>query len=208
MRIDDVTCLILAGGASRRMGQDKAFIQVEGVRLFDYVYGKCQELFSEIIIVTNQPQQFVDYHSSVVIDEIPGAGSLGGLYTGLKRASNYYSFCVACDMPFLMPELITHLIEKRFHNDVVIPRTKEGLEPLHALYSKQCIEPIKKCIERSSFKISDILPEVQVYYYEEEEIKKIDPTLMSFINANTKEELFKIQKMMKGVPWVEKREAC
>lgn len=208
MRIDDVTCLILAGGASRRMGQDKAFIQVEGVRLLDYVYGKCQELFKEIIIVTNQPQQFIDYHTPVVVDEIPGAGSLGGLYTGLKRASNYYSFCVACDMPFLKPELITHLIEKRFHNDVVIPRTKEGLEPLHALYSKQCIESIKKCIERGSFKISDVLTEVRVYYYEEEEIKKIDPTLISFINANTKKELSKIQKMLKGVPWAQKQEAC
>jgi molybdopterin-guanine dinucleotide biosynthesis protein A len=91
----DVTCIILAGGASRRMGQDKALIQIEGIRLLDYVYGKCQELFKEIIIVTNQPQQFIDYQIPVVGDEIPGAGSLGGLYTGLKRASNDYSFCVA-----------------------------------------------------------------------------------------------------------------
>jgi molybdopterin-guanine dinucleotide biosynthesis protein A len=208
MRIDDVTCLILAGGASRRMGEDKAFIQVEGVRLLDYVYGKCQEIFREIIIVTNQPQQFTDYQTPVVADEIPGAGSLGGLYTGLMRASNYYSFCVACDMPFLKPEFIAYLIDKRLHNDIVIPKTKEGLEPLHALYSKRCIEPIKKCIERGDLKISSVLPEVQVYYCEEEEIKKIDPALISFINANTKKELFKIQKMLKGAPWAENQEAC
>ncbi len=205
--VSDVSCIILAGGASRRMGQDKALIQVEGIRLLDYVYGKCQELFSEIIIVTNQPQQFIEYQTPIVVDEIPGAGSLGGLYTGLKRASNYYSFCVACDMPFLNPELITYLIEKRFKSDVVIPMTNKGLEPLHAVYSKRCIEPIKKLVERGDFKISGLIPEVHVEYCEEEEIKEIDPSFTSFINVNTKEDLFQIQKMLKGVPWTEKQEA-
>jgi molybdopterin-guanine dinucleotide biosynthesis protein A len=203
----DVTCIILAGGASRRMGQDKALIQIEGIRLLDYVYGKCQELFKEIIIVTNQPQQFIDYQTPVVGDEIPGAGSLGGLYTGLKRASNDYSFCVACDMPFLKPELIAYLIEKRLHNDVVIPKTRAGFEPLHAIYSKRCIEPIKMLLERGEFQILKLLPEVQVHYCGEEEIKKIDPTLISFTNVNTKKDLFKIQKILKGVPWAEKQEA-
>jgi molybdopterin-guanine dinucleotide biosynthesis protein A len=205
--VSDVTCLILAGGASRRMGQDKAFIQVEGIRLLDYVYGTCRELFSEIIIVTNQPQQFVDYHTPVITDEIPGIGSIGGLYTGLKRASNYYSFCVACDMPFLNSELIALIIEKRHNSDVVIPKTSAGLEPLHAIYSKRCIEPIKKLIERGDLKIPNFFPEVQVTYCGEEEIKKVDPTLTSFMNVNTKKDLFQIQKMLKGVPLMEKQEA-
>jgi molybdopterin-guanine dinucleotide biosynthesis protein A len=205
--VSDVTCLILAGGASRRMGQDKAFIQIEGIRLLDYVYGKCQELFREIIIVTNQPDQFIEYQTPVVQDEIRGTGSLGGLYTGLKRAGNYYSFCVACDMPFLNPELIALIIEKRHNSDVVIPKTRAGLEPLHAIYSKRCIEPIKKFIERGDFKTSNFLSEVQVTYCGEEEIKKVDPTLTSFMNVNTKKDLFQIQKMLKGVPWMEKQEA-
>lgn len=203
----DVTCIILAGGTSRRMGQDKAFIQVEGIRLFDYVYGKCQELFSEIIIVTNHPHQFIEYQTPVVEDEIPGIGSIGGLYTGLKRASNYYSFCVACDMPFLNPKLIALLIENRHMNDVVIPKTRAGFEPLHAVYSKRCIEPLKKIIEKGDLKISNLLAEVKVRYCSEEEIKKIDPTLISFMNVNTKKDLFQIQKMLKGVPWTEKQEA-
>ena len=204
----DVTCIILAGGTSRRMGQDKAFIQIEGVRLLDYVYGKCQELFSEIIIVTNQPHQYIEYQTPVVADEIQGTGSLGGLYTGLKRASNYYSFCVACDMPFLKPELITYLIENRLNSDVVIPKTRAGLEPLHAIYSKRCIKPIKTLLERGEFQIIKLLPEVHVHYCGEEEIKRIDPMLISFMNVNTKKDLYQIQKMLKGVPWTEKQEAC
>jgi molybdopterin-guanine dinucleotide biosynthesis protein A len=205
---DDVTCIILAGGSSRRMGQDKAFIQVEGVRLLDYVYGKCQELFKEIIIVTNQPEQFVDYQTPVVADEIPGIGSIGGLYTGLKRASNDYSFCVACDMPFLNPKLIALLIEKRHMSDVVIPKTRAGFEPLHAVYSKRCIEHLKEFIDKGDLKISNLLTEVTVRYCSEKEIKKLDPSLLSFMNVNTKKELYKIQQMVKGFSWAEKREVC
>jgi molybdopterin-guanine dinucleotide biosynthesis protein A len=199
----DVTCAILAGGESRRMGQgqDKAFIQVGGISLFDYVYDTCKELFSEIIIVTNQPQQFCDYRARIVLDELRGSGSLGGLYTGLMRASDYHTFCVACDMPFLKPELISYLVEKRLNYDIVMPITKEGLEPLHALYSKRCIEPIRKLLARGEFKISELLSQVDVWYCQEEELKKIDPTLASFTNVNTKKDLLEIQGILKGVQW-------
>jgi len=199
--VSDVTGIILAGGASRRMGQDKAVIQVGGVRLFDYVYAKLRDLFAEIIIVTNQLQYFREYQAKIFVDEIPGAGSLGGLYTGLKRARNDYCFCTACDMPFLKPELIIHLIEKRFDYDVVIPITKEGLEPLHAVYSKRCIVPMKRLLEKGEFKISGLLPHVHAGYCEEEEIKAIDPSLTSFINVNTKKDLVKLKRMLKSNQW-------
>jgi len=199
----DTTCAILAGGESRRMGQNKAFIQVaEGIWLFDYVYGTCKELFSEIIIVTNQPRQFEDYQAHIVIDAIRGSGSLGGLYTALIQASNYHTFCVACDMPFLKPELISHLIEKRLNYDIVIPRTKEGPEPLHAIYSKQCIQPIKKLLDKGELKITKLLSsEVRVCCCEEEELKKIDPLLASFTNVNTRRDLLEIQRILKGGQW-------
>jgi molybdopterin-guanine dinucleotide biosynthesis protein A len=202
----DVSCIILAGGESRRLGKDKAFIQIGGIRLLDYVYGKCQKLFSEILIVTNQPHQFTEYQTPIIVDELRGAGSVGGLYTGLMRANNYHSFCVACDMPFLKLELMAYLIEQRFNNDVVIPRTKAGLEPLHALYSKRCIDPMKKLLEKGDFKISHLLSEVRVRYCDEEEIKRIDPSLSSFVNINTKKDLYKIQKMLKGGQWAESQE--
>jgi molybdopterin-guanine dinucleotide biosynthesis protein A len=197
----DVTCAILAGGESRRMGQNKAFIQVDGICLFDYVYDTCRELFSEIIIVTNQPQQFCEYQARIVIDELRGASSLGGLYTGLTKAGNYHTFCVACDMPFLKPELVSYLVERRLNYDIVMPITKKGLEPLHALYSKRCIEPIKKLLDRGEFKISKLLSMVDVWYCQEEELKKIDPALASFTNVNTKKDLLEIQRILKGGQW-------
>ena len=197
----NVTCVILAGGESRRMGQDKAFIQVGGIRLFDHVYDTCHDLFPEIIIVANQPQHFSEYHTKIFMDEIPGAGSLGGLYTGLIKASNDHVFCVACDMPFLKPALISHLISKRSKYDVVIPITRGKLEPLHAVYSKRCIGPIKKLLDKGEFKVTQFLPEVRVGYCGEEEIKEIDPSFASFINVNTKKDLLQIERMLKGGPW-------
>jgi molybdopterin-guanine dinucleotide biosynthesis protein A len=103
----------------------------------------------------------------------------------------------ATNMPFLQPSLIIHLARKRLDFDVVIPRTQQGLEPFHAFYSKRCIEPIKKNLERGELKITKFLTEVQVGYCDEEEIRKIDPSLASFTNANTKKDLMEIQRMLK-----------
>jgi molybdopterin-guanine dinucleotide biosynthesis protein A len=160
-----VSCVILAGGESSRMGQDKTDAYVGCVRLFDYVYSKCYKLFSEIIIVTNTPLQFNGYRAHIVTDEIPGAGSLGGLYTGLQTASYDYAFCVACDMPFLQPDVITYLTKLRLNYDVVIPNIATYLEPLHAVYSKRCIEPIKKFVKNGERKLTKFLDEVRVRYY-------------------------------------------
>jgi molybdopterin-guanine dinucleotide biosynthesis protein A len=105
-------------------------------------------------------------------------------------------------MPFLKPELISHLIEKRVYYDIVIPRTKEGPEPLHAIYSKRCIQPIKKLLDEGELKITRLLSsELRVCYCEEEELKKIDPFLSSFTNVNTREDLLEIQKILKGGQW-------
>jgi molybdopterin-guanine dinucleotide biosynthesis protein A len=200
----NLSCVILAGGKSSRMGQDKTRLYVDNVRFFDYIYSKCQELFSEIIIVTNTPLQFSGYQAHIVTDEIQGAGSLGGLYTGLQTASNDYSFCVACDMPFLQSEVITYLTELRLNYDVVIPNIFAYLEPLHAVYSKQCIKPIRKILEMGVFKLTKFLPEVRVRYVSERDIKKIDPNLTTFININTRKDLLKMQKMLQGEQWEKK----
>jgi molybdopterin-guanine dinucleotide biosynthesis protein A len=192
----NLSCVILAGGESSRMGQDKTDIQVGSVRLFDYVYSKCHKLFSDIIIVTNKPLQFNGYQAHIVTDKIGGAGSLGGLYTGLQTARYDYSFCVACDMPFLQPEVIRYLSALRLNYDVVIPNIFTYLEPLHAVYAKQCIEPIKKFIKLGQIKLTKFLPEVFVRYVYEGEIKKIDPSLSTFINVNTQKDILKMQKML------------
>jgi molybdopterin-guanine dinucleotide biosynthesis protein A len=78
--------------------------------------------------------------------------------------------------------------------DVVVPRTKDGLQPLHAIYSKNCLDPIRKIMEQKTFKIIDFYPMVKVNIVEENELRSLDLARESFLNVNTPEELRLIKK--------------
>ncbi len=184
-----MTGVILAGGKSIRMGKNKAFIQVEGIPIIERIHNLFTELFQEVIIVTNEKDLFSNFNSKIYSDLIPDKGALGGLYTGIVWSSFYYSFCVACDMPFIKRSLVQYLIENVANEDVIIPRTKDGLQPLHAIYSKNCIDPIRRSIEEGKSKIIDIYDEVNVKIVDERNFLSFDPGRESFINVNTPEEL-------------------
>jgi len=176
------------------MGENKAFIQIEGVPIIKRIFELFKGLFREVIIVTNQKDLFSGFDSKIYSDLIPGKGALGGLYTGIVFASFQHSFCVACDMPFIKKSVVQYLIEKIDDADVVIPRTKDGLEPLHAIYSKNCVKPIKRMIDEGKSKIVDIYDQVKVKIVDEKDFFRYDPVGESFINVNTPEELRSIRK--------------
>jgi molybdopterin-guanine dinucleotide biosynthesis protein A len=151
-------------------------------------------LFQEVIIITNQKGIFNNFDSKIYSDLIPNKGALGGLYTGIFFSSFQYSFCVACDMPFIKKSLVQYLINSIEDEDVIIPRTKDGLQPLHAIYSKMCLDPIKHTLEKGEYKIIDIYNMVKVKIVEENDFISLDPLKESFINVNTPEELFSLTK--------------
>jgi molybdopterin-guanine dinucleotide biosynthesis protein A len=189
-----MTGIILSGGKSIRMGVNKALIKIEGTSIINRTHILFKKLFNEIIIVTNEKTVFGNLDAKIYSDLIPEQGVLGGLYTGLFFSKYACSFCVASDMPFLRKSLIEYLISKRSDYDVVVPRTKDGLQPLHAIYSKNCLEPIKSAIEQEKYKIIDFYPMVKVKIIEEYEFYSLDPMRESFINVNTPEELLLIIK--------------
>jgi molybdopterin-guanine dinucleotide biosynthesis protein A len=184
-----ITGIILSGGKSLRMGQNKAFIEIDGIPIINRIHTLFKELFQEIIIVTNQAERFLNFKARIFDDIIPDRGVLAGLYTGLFFSSYLYSFCVACDMPFLNESVIKYLIQKTDDFDVIVPKTKDGLQPLHAIYSKNCLEPIKRTIEQRKYSIIDFFPGVKIKMVEEYEFYSLDPMMESFINVNTPEEL-------------------
>ena len=176
------------------MGENKAFIRVGGVPIITRIYDLFKELFQEVIIVTNQKDLFSNFDSRVYSDLIPGKGALGGLYTGIFFSSFHYSFCVACDMPFIRKSLVQYLIENIDGEDVIVPRTKDGLQPLHAIYSKNCVNPIRKIIQEGKSKIIDIYNQVNVKIVDEKDFLCFDPDGESFINVNTPEELLSVRR--------------
>jgi len=184
-----MTGIILAGGKSRRMGGNKAFIDVGGVPLFERVYRIFKEIFTEIIVVANDAGLFEGYEARLQKDILLNKGPLGGLYTGLFYSSNYHAFCTACDMPFLNPRLIKYMLEERGEYDVIVPKTPDGLHPLHAIYSKKCLSPMRQLLDRDDLRILNFFHRVRVRYIDETEIRKLDPHMRSFINVNTEEEM-------------------
>jgi len=189
-----MTAVILAGGNSIRMGQNKAFIQIDGVPIITRIHSLFKELFEEVIIVTNQKDLFKNFCSSVYTDLLPDKGALGGLYTGLFFSSFEYSFCVACDMPFINRSLLEFLIRQTKDEDALVPRTSDGLQPLHAIYSKRCLDAIRRVIDRGKYKITDFYDRVRVRIIEESDFLHLDPLRESFMNVNTPEELLLIRK--------------
>lgn len=190
----NITGIILSGGKSLRMGENKSFIKVDGVPIIHRIYNLFKELFQEIIIVTNQKELFSAFDSKIYSDLLPNKGALGGLYTGIFFSTFQYAFCVACDMPFIKLFLVQYLIKNIEDFDVIVPRTKGGLHPLHAIYSKNCLNPIRKMLEQGNYKIIDFYNMVRVKIVEEDNFIYLDPLRESFINVNTPEELNLIKR--------------
>jgi molybdopterin-guanine dinucleotide biosynthesis protein A len=188
------TGIILSGGKSIRMGENKAFIEIEGVPIIRRVYNLFKELFQEVIIVTNQKELFLNFDSKIYSDLLPDKGALGGLYTGIFFSTFNYSFCVACDMPFIKKPVVQHLINHIQGDDVIVPQTRDGLQPLHAIYSKNCLEPIKLTIEQGKYKILDFYEMVKVKIVQEDDFISLDPLRESFVNVNTPIELLSIRR--------------
>jgi molybdenum cofactor guanylyltransferase len=190
-----VTGVILAGGQSRRMGRDKAFLPFGKGLLIERVIEVAQQVTDGVILITNTPEQYQHFGLPMFSDVIPQAGSLGGIYTGLVSAKTPYSLCLACDMPFVKPEFLRLLCATAAEADVVIPRNDEDFQPLCAVYSQVCREPIRQKIEASRLKITGFFDQVRVRIIEGELLARYDPHDIMFFNANTPEEYQQARRM-------------
>jgi molybdopterin-guanine dinucleotide biosynthesis protein A len=184
-----VTGIILAGGKSSRYGSNKALVELNGTRLIERAVGVMRAVFQEVILVTNTPSDYAFLELPMVPDLIKGLGPIGGVYTGLETISGKAGFIIACDMPFLHEGLIRHMAEVRQNFDAVVPRIGWMIEPLHALYTKNCLPVIKASIEAHEYQIAKCLQKLRVKYLEKEELLAFDPELMSFFNINEPKDL-------------------
>ena len=191
--------VILAGGMSTRFnGRDKAMIEINGKRILDHIVAVYSEIFSEIILVTNTPQAYLDWNMLMVTDLFPVRSSLTGIHAGLFYASRPYVFVSACDAPFLKPELVHLLVSQaRPGADAVMPETSKGLEPLCAVYSKSCLKNVEAHIRQEKLKIQQVFHKSRINRISEARLRKTDPDLISFININTPEDLMRVASLEK-----------
>ena len=183
--------IILAGGLNRRLeGQNKALLPVGDQPILDRLVTLLRQFFNQIIVVTNQPLAYVSYDVTIVTDLLPIRSSLTGIHAGLFHAHAPHAFLCACDMPFLKKELVEVLMqafEPRW--DVIVPITREGYQPLCAIYSNRCLHPIEEQLKKQELKISRLYAGVKVKTIPEEKLRQVDPELVSFFNINTPDDL-------------------
>ena len=188
----EVTSIILAGGRNLRLGRIKALEPIGGKSLIECVIERVKLVSKRILIVTSQQQlEFpIAGEAEVLVDLYPGKGPLGGIYTGLLASWSSHNVVVACDMPFLNIQLLRYMIELSRDFEIVIPRLAEGMvEPLHAIYSKDCLNNMKMLLEHNCLKISHLLDTMHVRYVELAECQKFDPQLLTFFNINCQSDL-------------------
>ncbi len=189
----DIGSIVLAGGKGLRLGHEKTLETVGNESLIQRVLFSLSFFNSDIIIVTaakqSLPQFFDNPKLRVVTYAYPGKGPLGGIYTGLAASDSFHNLVVACDMPFLNQALLDYMIQISTNFDVVVPRVGDMIEPLHAVYSKDCLAPIECLIKQGGLSIRKLFTSVRVRYVKAAEINRFDPEHLSFFNINTKADL-------------------
>jgi molybdopterin-guanine dinucleotide biosynthesis protein A len=190
--------IILSGGLNTRMGgKNKAFLSVGGVTILDRLYRTLAGLFDEIVVVTNEPLDYLTWDALIVADVFPIRSSLTGIHAGLLHASSPHAFVTACDTPFLQAGLVGKLLDElKPKLDVVIPVTDKGHQPLCSIYSKRCIKPIERQLRNEELKILEFFSQVTVKRIPDAELRAADPELISFYNINTPEDLAASEKMV------------
>jgi molybdopterin-guanine dinucleotide biosynthesis protein A len=188
----DIRAAILAGGASRRMGTNKALLRLQrdGPCLIEMVVARLAEAgLSAPMLVTNSPHEYAFLGLESVPDDIEGAGTLGGVLTALNHAQTGRVLVVACDMPWLDPDLLRYMLSRPGQYDALVPKWSDHgqtrVEPLHAIYSQSSIAPIEQQIKSGNLKASALLHHINVSYLTEAEIREYDPQMKSFFNVNT-----------------------
>jgi molybdopterin-guanine dinucleotide biosynthesis protein A len=186
-----ITGIILAGGASKRLGyKNKALLKIGGRSIIECVIDAVSKVTENAVVIANSPEEFEHLGLPMFGDILPGSGSLGGIYTGLKVSKTHHNLVVACDMPFIQPHLLTFLINHSEGYDVVVPVTPDGHHPTCAVYSRNCIKPIEAQIKTGNLRIASFFPHVKVNRLDFD-ILCTYYNLNMFFNINTREDYLK-----------------
>ncbi len=192
-----LTGVIQAGGRSTRMGgEPKALLELGGERIIERVRRALDQVTDDILIVTNTPDLYAFLGLPMVPDVFPDCGSLGGIYTGIKAAAGDAVLTVACDMPFLSPDVMRLCSSRAGEADVVAPLVDGQWETLHACYARSCLDPIERRLRARRLKITGFFDDVRVLAVPVAEVARLARPDVVFMNVNTPEELVRARALL------------
>jgi len=189
---EPVSGLVLAGGSSRRMGRDKALLDLgDGRPLLLRVVQALSGLCDDLLVVTDRPDRYarLELPARLVTDARPGLGPLGGLEAGLWEARHDFALVVGCDLPFLHRGLLRYMLSLERDYQALVPWWEGRWHPLHAVYARSCLGQIGALLDAGQRQALALLERVRVRRLSEHEIAAIDPRGLSLFNVNRPEEL-------------------
>ena len=191
--------IILAGGKSQRMGQDKALLTVEGMTLLERCVANLLALVTDVVVVADTPNKYALPCGRVIADTFPDCGPVGGIITGLTALGPGTHFVLACDMPVVKP-VVLQLLQKAatLEWDAVVPEVNGRLEPLCAVYRHSAAPGLLRYLETGERSARGAVATLRMKRIGEGVLRRIDPNLISFTNANTPEEWQQAQRLLKS----------
>jgi molybdopterin-guanine dinucleotide biosynthesis protein A len=177
---------ILAGGESSRMGHDKALLELNGAALVVRT-ARLVEAVTGTPAIVGAPERLGGLGFTVIPDDWPGAGPLGGIATALHITSASWNLIVACDLPYLTRAWLENLVAMALASaaDAVLPMNERGAEPLCAMYQKKCQPVIRAALERGTRKVTDGLVGLRLKSITPAEWKAFDSDGLLFKNMNS-----------------------
>jgi molybdopterin-guanine dinucleotide biosynthesis protein A len=191
--ITDCTALILAGGDSSRMGQDKANLILDDATLLQRATATLQKVFPKVIISVREPRAEVALPQ--VCDAEPDGGPLAGLVAGLAQVESSWMFALACDMPFIQPAVIERMAELRGEHQAVVPLIGGHPQPLFAFYAKAALDTMREMQAAGEKRVRAVLQQLDIRYVDEAELRDCDPQFRSFFDLDTPQDLKAAQEL-------------
>jgi molybdopterin-guanine dinucleotide biosynthesis protein A len=176
-----ITAIILAGGQSKRMGTDKALLELDGVSLLQNTINLCESISDSILISSNNPKHN-KFGWPVISDEIKNCGPLGGIFTCLKKSKTDWNVVISVDAAFVKVEFLQFILAEISDVEAIVPFSDRGKEPLIALYNKTVLSAMNKKIDQGDFKMHGLLETINTKYVDAGKWLEKYPKLLHNIN--------------------------
>jgi molybdopterin-guanine dinucleotide biosynthesis protein A len=187
---------ILAGGRARRFGRvDKSGLTLGGRSIFDRLLAAVRPVTPHVFAVGDRHGAAARAGLDVVTDLIPGAGSLGAIYTAIVCSPAERTLVLGCDMPFVTTAFIERLASVG-DADIVLPRTMDGYQPLCAIYGRICAASIRRRLDRGERHAAVRPVGVRVAEIGPGELAAYDPDGLLFVNVNTPHDYAQAQQVL------------
>jgi len=185
--IEDCTAVVLAGGASSRMGQNKADVRLAGEPLLDRTIRLMRPVFTHVVVSVREPRS----HPACpqIFDMAGGGGPMAGIVTALAQVPTPWIFAVACDMPFVSCELVRCMARQRNGWDALVPVVAGMPQPLAGFYARRALSVMKRQMARGEFSLQQLLHHVNSCLVPEHEVRALDPAMHSLIDLDTPEDV-------------------